>query len=467
MKNSKVYHRLKYIFVLLIVSYNDFFVGCLMVFSSILFSQLRDPSSPIKLNANEASWIASIPSLISPLGLLIIGILTDKIGRRKAFQISFIPIIVSFLILAYSNTYETILIGRTVGGLIFGSDSCKFVYASEICTPDRRQLLYSVMFMFVGFGMMTESIFAMFLHWQTVSLILAVMSATGVVALFAVPESPTWLRAHGRVQEAERAEQWLGLESGASVTTVDSDELSNNHTGATANRQDASPSSPTCWSLYTRRSVWLPMLIMLAFFACQEGSGLYVILSYSADVLRDFKVQWNDTMVNAFIALSRVMGSVMFTLMYNVKRRTLAITSFSGMTVSLIVIFAYGKIFPNTDRPFGDLVLTAAFVIYMFFTLIGAVPLPWTLTSEVFPSDVSGTMNGVVQTISFIMMFAVTKLYPSMVMHLGVENVWLIFTIVAILGVLFSIFIMPETKGVPLKDILAKFESPKKITQNV
>lgn len=77
-----------------------------------------------------------------------------------------------------------------------------------------------------------------------------------------------------------------------------------------------------------------------------------------------------------------------------------------------------------------------------------------------------GTMNGVIQIISFIMMFTVTKLYPSMVIYFGIENVWLIFTIVCMLGVLFSVYVMPETKGIPLKDILERFESPKKILNN-
>lgn len=71
-------------------------------------------------------------------------------------------------------------------------------------------------------------------------------------------------------------------------------------------------------------------------------------------------------------------------------------------------------------------------------------------------------MNGVIQTISLLMIFLVTKLYPLMVQHFGIENVWLIFSIVSIAGIFFSIYILPETKGVPLKDILARFESPKK-----
>lgn len=74
-------------------------------------------------------------------------------------------------------------------------------------------------------------------------------------------------------------------------------------------------------------------------------------------------------------------------------------------------------------------------------------------------------MNGVMQTIAFLMMFAVLKLYPLLVLHFGIENVWIVYTIICVIGVLFSIYILPETKGIPIDEILKRFESPKKISQ--
>ncbi|VVC43313.1 Major facilitator superfamily domain,Major facilitator, sugar transporter-like [Cinara cedri] len=441
-----------------------------MVFSAVLFAQLQKPTSLIKLNDEEASWIASVSSLVSPLGLLIIGILTDKIGRRRSLQIAFLPIIVAFVILAYSDSYETILIGRIVGGLVFGSESCIFVYVTEICQPKRRQFFFAVMFMFLGIGNLIECLFAMFMPWQTMSLIFAVMGIVGMVVLFVLPESPVWLRVRNRVPEAERAEQWFGLTPEKAMITVghtDSTKHHNDKATIITDRQDTPSSpSPTYWSLYTRRTVWMPTLITLGFVVCQQGSGLYVLLCYTGDVIRDFQVQWDNIGVAMYISASRMVGSLVFVLMYNVPRKTMSAYSYAGMALSLIIVIAYGKIFPNAERPYGDLIITAAFISYMFFALLGALQFPWTLSSEVFPSDVTGTMNGVIQSSSYLIMFVVTKLYPSMASNLGVENVWLIYTIVCMLSVLFSIYILPETKGIPLKEILARFEPRTKTLKN-
>jgi len=69
--------------------------------------------------------LASVPMLITPAGLIVIGILTDKIGRRKALQVAYIPICISWLVLANANSYETIIVGRIIMGSCLGEFSHK------------------------------------------------------------------------------------------------------------------------------------------------------------------------------------------------------------------------------------------------------------------------------------------------------------------------------------------------------
>lgn len=64
--------------------------------------------------------LASIPVLFCPIGLLIIGLLTDKIGRIKSLQIAYIPLIISWLVIAYAKSLKTIIIGRIIMGTTFG-----------------------------------------------------------------------------------------------------------------------------------------------------------------------------------------------------------------------------------------------------------------------------------------------------------------------------------------------------------
>lgn len=71
-------------------------------------------------------------------------------------------------------------------------------------------------------------------------------------------------------------------------------------------------------------------------------------------------------------------------------------------------------------------------------------------------------MNGVVQFFGYEIMFIVIKLYPTLVSNYGIENVWSVFAGFCLASVIFGAFIMPETKGKSLDDILKSFETRQK-----
>lgn len=252
-----------------------------------------------------------------------------------------------------------------------------------------RPLYFSVVTIFVGVGMAFQCILAMFFDWQIVSAILFTTSAIGCLSLFLLPETPMWLRSRGRAEEAERAERWFGIEP----TAVEVPSVPAVGAMVPAVGVMVPAGSGTYWSLFLRPSVWKPSLVTLAFLVCQQCSGFYVILFYSVDVLRDCRVPWDGITVTVFLSLSRVIGSITFSLLSDIKRKTLVVVSSGGMAVSLAVIVAYQKIYKYTDDPPFSNVLIIAFVAYVFFALLGMLPLPWTLCGEVFPIAIKGTVH--------------------------------------------------------------------------
>lgn len=71
-------------------------------------------------------------------------------------------------------------------------------------------------------------------------------------------------------------------------------------------------------------------------------------------------------------------------------------------------------------------------------------------------------MNGAVQTWGYFIMFLIIKLYPSMVLKFGIETVLSVFATICLINSLFGVYIMPETKGKSLDDILSYFATRKK-----
>lgn len=68
-------------------------------------------------------------------------------------------------------------------------------------------------------------------------------------------------------------------------------------------------------------------------------------------------------------------------------------------------------------------------------------------------------MNGVILTCQSLMTFAIIKMYPMAVEKLGVEIVWTVFSIFCVSSAFYGVFVLPETKGKSLDEILMTFES--------
>ncbi|KAE9543996.1 hypothetical protein AGLY_001685 [Aphis glycines] len=462
--------HLKLLICICLMSAHQFVIGCSFLFSSILLAKLKEPTSTIKITPEDGSWIASLPVLICPIGLLVLGILADKIGRRRALQIGYIPIAISWLVLAYGESLKSIIMARIILGTAFGSGSCVYLYVGEVAPTKYRPLYLSLVTIFVGLGMMSVSVISMFFEWHTVSLILFVFSTVNCSAMFLVPESYVWLRANGRTREAAAAEAWLGIEPAAAIAVpvpapvtalaVNGDEHMGGADGA------GKPESVAYWRKFTGPTVWKPTLITTLFFICQQGSGFYLLLFYSVDVLNSCRVQWDGITVTAFLSLARLFGSVVYSMLHHVHRKTLVMVSGGGMGLSLTTIIVYMHLYDDTvDPPYGE-VLIVAFIVYVFFALLAMLPMPWTICGEVFPMSVKGVMGGIVQAFGYELMFLIIKVYPSLVMTFGVKCIWSVFTIFCFLSALFGAFILPETKGKSLNDILVSFESRKKSMKN-
>lgn len=63
---------------------------------------------------------ASVSVLVCPVGLVVIGVLTDRFGKRIALQIALIPMTSGWLLLSFADSFRTILTARILLGFPLG-----------------------------------------------------------------------------------------------------------------------------------------------------------------------------------------------------------------------------------------------------------------------------------------------------------------------------------------------------------
>lgn len=91
--------------------------------------------------------------------------------------------------------------------------------------------------------------------------------------------------------------------------------------------------------------------------------------------------------------------------------------------------------------------------LYIMFFSPGMGTVPWVVNSEIYPLRYRGICGGIAATSNWISNLIVSQSFLSLTQAIGTGWTFFIFGVVSILGLLFVIIYVPETKGMPIEDI--------------
>jgi MFS transporter, putative metabolite:H+ symporter len=148
------------------------------------------------------------------IGTLVFGYTADRFGRRLIFTYSLLWYSVATVAMAFQSSAGGILAWRIIAGIGIGVELVTIdTYIAELVPKELRGRAFAFN-QFVQFGVLPAVAFAAWLlvplrplgldGWRWVVLIGAGGALFVWVIRRGVPESPRWLIAHGKVEEAER-----------------------------------------------------------------------------------------------------------------------------------------------------------------------------------------------------------------------------------------------------------------------
>lgn len=100
-------------------------------------------------------------------------------------------------------------------------------------------------------------------------------------------------------------------------------------------------------------------------------------------------------------------------------------------------------------------------------SMIGYLTLPWVMTSELYPLRFRGPLGGITTSMVQLISFATIKMYPDLRASVGIEWIMWIFSGAALLGALFALTVLPETRGRSLDQIESAFSGKSKSDTSV
>jgi MFS family permease len=219
-----------------------------------------------------------------------------------------------------------------------------------------------------------------------------------------------------------------------------------------------------------RRRAWTPgvrraLVVVSVFFIFQQITGINVPLYYGPHLLGPIFSGPHASLVATTVAgvqVTLIMTAVNVTSTYlgfrwidKFGRRKLSIGGYTGMIVFALVA-ALGLAF--TSGTLRLVVIMTGLDLFIASFAVGVGGVGWTLQGEVFPTAVRGQAAAFAAMIDWLANFALIEIFPVWQNAISLAGVMVCFAGLAFLAIVFVYRFLPETKNLPVEDIVRVFE---------
>lgn len=175
------------------------------------------------IGIGQAAWIATANLIGMAIGAFMWGGIADRVGRKKAFTLTLLVFSVFTVLGAFAPNMVLFAVARFVAG--FGLGGCipvDYALVGEFTPAKHRGRVLTAMDGWWPLGAtLCASVSAWlvtFASWHTIMLVMVLPALLIVGVRLFIPESPMYLLAHGRTEEADAIITRLVRRTGANVT---------------------------------------------------------------------------------------------------------------------------------------------------------------------------------------------------------------------------------------------------------
>lgn len=383
------------------------------------------------------------------IGALFGGIPATKFGRKKTLLWIGIFYLVSAIGSALAPGVYIFMAFRVLGGLAIGASSVVApMYITEIAPAKNRGKLVATFQFNIVFGILIAYLSNYLLQgvggddsWRLMLGVVAIPALIYCILIFFVPESPRWLMVHRRDYDTARKILEVSDPEG-----VDEAILDIQRTIELDHRKESISAF-----LSKKYSIPIFLAILIAFF--NQMSGINAVIYFTPRV---FELAGISTQA-AFLQSAGVgLVNLVFTmaglyLIDRIGRKKLMLIGSVGYIISLAAVaFAF------YSGHSGGMVVPVLLFVFIASHAIGQGTVIWVFISEIFPNSVRAYGQSLGCATLWITASIITTIFPIMAAKFGLAPLFLFFAIMMVFQLLWVIFKMPETKGVPLEELEAK-----------
>ena len=416
--------------------------------------------SQFGLSTGLEGWYVGCALIGSISGVLVAGMLSDFLGRKKTMLIAAVMFSISAIGCAFCNGFSDLVIYRIIGGFGIGVVSIVSpIYISEVAVAEKRGTLVSLYQLAITIGFLLAYLINYFIlkgsdayatdpstygrmfgseYWRGMLGFETIPDLLFLAVIFFIPESPRWLIVRGRPDKAlkvlgriypsrEEAERQLEITRASIDGEVKSE-----------------------WKALLEPGIRTAVLVGSAIAILGQFMGVNAVLYYGPKIFQDAGLSGEGSMFSTvLVGVVNMLTTVLALLIIDkVGRKTLVWWGVGGMIVCLLCIGTY---FALGTLP--TWFLLTFFLLYVFCTAISISAVVFVLLSEMYPNRVRGLAMSIAGLALWVGTYLIGQLTPWMLENLTPAGTFFLFAFMCIPYLLIMWKKVPETTGKTLEEI--------------
>lgn len=429
--------------------------------SSPALQSLAEPGSSIRLieprDREMITWIGSSMTLGALFGALLSGFIVQKIGRRWALILYSIPFTLGWGLIISATVATMILIGRIILGLAIGALSGTVpAYLIDISTINIRGRFGALFQLFITIGILLGYTFGTLLEWRTLSSISAIPTIVLGVVMFFLPEGPNWLVANRRIDEAKAT--LIKLRSKNSNIETEFNEMLNEAQIADKKFN---------FALYAQPNHRYTLILSVLLNVFQQFCGINAVMFYSASILAESGSSISGNLGTILIGAAQVIATAIGASLVDKLGRKFLLVISGALHVFSMGVFSmyYTLVSTDNQQEATGWIPVASMIIFIIGFSIGWGPVVWLMVAEITPSDSKSATVAIATCVNWLGAFLVTKTFKNMAEFFTKKGIFMIFSGISLLSIIFTIYLLPETKNRSVAEINAYFRGQNRLTK--
>ena len=411
------------------------------------------------LSTGMEGWYVGCALIGSIAGVLVAGMLSDFLGRKKTMLIAALMFSISAIGCALCQGFSQLVAYRMIGGFGIGIVSIVSpVYISEVSPAKVRGTMVSFYQLFITIGFLLAYLVNYLIlkgadltsadpslgermfgseYWRGMLGCETIPDLLFLAVIFFIPESPRWLIVRGRDGESLPIFRKIyGSEDEASE-------------GLAATRRSIEGEVKTEWKALLEKGILKAVLVGSAVAILGQFMGVNAVLYYGPKIFTD--AGFHDPLFSTvLVGVVNMLTTVVALLIIDkVGRKKLVWWGVGGMIACLLMI---GLCFlPSTNLP--NWFMLTFFLLYVFCTAISISAVVFVLLSEMYPNRVRGLAMSIAGFALWIGTYLIGQLTPWLLENLTPSGTFFLFAFMCLPYLWIMYKYVPDTTGKTLEEI--------------